>query len=112
MRKDVQVGVEIDDLGRANQLMVEYGRGFLPIISEEGTLLSVVFKKDRDKHLRHPQESVDESRRLQDVLQEHPVARQIVDDQYGRRARVPIERCVQYFSALEVSHSPRWPRAV
>jgi IMP dehydrogenase len=64
MRKDVQVGVDIDDLDDANRLMVETGRGFLPIVSEEGTLLSVVFKKDRDKHLRHPAETIDGNRRL------------------------------------------------
>jgi IMP dehydrogenase len=44
--------------------MIEHGRGFLPIVSEEGTLLSVVFKKDRDKHLSHPAETVDRRRRL------------------------------------------------
>ena len=64
MRKDVQVGVAIDDLDRANRLMIETGRGFLPIVSEEGTLLSVVFQKDRDKHLRHPAGAVDGQRRL------------------------------------------------
>jgi IMP dehydrogenase len=64
MRKDVQVGVGIEDLDEANRLMVETGRGFLPIVSEEGTLQSVVFKKDRDKHLRHPAETVDSERRL------------------------------------------------
>jgi IMP dehydrogenase len=64
MRKDVQTGVEIDDLRDANALMIETGRGFLPIVSQEGTLLSVVFKKDRDKHLRHPAETVDADRRL------------------------------------------------
>lgn len=64
MRKDLQAGVAIDDLDEANRLMIETGRGFLPIVSEEGTLLSVVFKKDRDKHLRHPAETVDDRRRL------------------------------------------------
>jgi IMP dehydrogenase len=64
MRKDVQSGVEIEDLDAANRLMIEYGRGFLPIVSQEGTLLSVVFKRDRDKHLHHPKETVDAERRL------------------------------------------------
>ena len=64
MRKDVQVGVEVDDLATANQLMIEHGRGFLPIVTEDGTLLAVVFKRDRDKHLRHPAENVDKERRL------------------------------------------------
>jgi len=64
MRKDVQVGVELDDLDQANQRMIEFGRGFLPIVSEEGTLRSVVFQKDRDKHLKHPSETTDAARRL------------------------------------------------
>ncbi len=64
MRTDVQAGVNIDDLKQANQLMIKYGRGFLPIIDSEGTLQSVVFKKDLDKHLKHPNESIDEHKRL------------------------------------------------
>jgi IMP dehydrogenase len=78
MRKDVQVGVEIEDLDEANRLMVETGRGFLPIVSEEGTLLSVVFKKDRDKHLEHPAETVGENRRLRvaAAISTHPEDRE------------------------------------
>jgi len=64
MKKDVQVAVGIDDLDTANRRMIELGRGFLPVVSPEGTLLSVVFKKDRDKHLRHPDETVDAAKRL------------------------------------------------
>jgi IMP dehydrogenase len=78
MQKDVQVGVEVDDLDEANRLMIDYGRGFLPIVSEEGTLLSVVFKKDRDKHLRHPAETVDDERRLRvaAAISTHPEDRE------------------------------------
>ena len=64
MRADVQVGVGIDDLKTANQLMITYGRGFLPIVSEEGTLQAVVFKKDLDKHLKHPHATTDTHKRL------------------------------------------------
>jgi len=64
MKTDVQVGVEIDDLKEANRLMIQYGRGFLPIVSKEGTLLSVVFKRDLDKHIRHPHATVDAQKRL------------------------------------------------
>ena len=80
MRKDVQVGVAIDDLDEANRLMVETGRGFLPIVSEEGTLLSVVFQKDRDKHLRHPAETVGPDRRLRvaAAVSTHPEDRERV----------------------------------
>ena len=64
MKTDIQVGMELDDLKTANQLMIKYGRGFLPIISAEGTLLSVVFKKDLDKHIRHPHATIDSGKRL------------------------------------------------
>lgn len=64
MKKDVKSGVEIDDLGEANRLMIEHGRGFLPVVSHEGTLQSVVFKKDLDMHIRHPNATVDSQKRL------------------------------------------------
>ncbi len=64
MKTDVQAGREISDLKAANELMIRYGRGFLPILSKGGVLQAVVFKKDLDKHLRHPNESIDEKKRL------------------------------------------------
>jgi IMP dehydrogenase len=64
MKTDVQTGVEIEDLSQANELMIQYGRGVLPIVSKDGLLQSVVFKKDLDKHLQHPNESIDAQKRL------------------------------------------------
>jgi len=64
MRRDVQVGVELDDLTKANELMINYGRGFLPIVSEEHTLKAVVFKKDLEHHILHPQANEDAQKRL------------------------------------------------
>jgi IMP dehydrogenase len=64
MRTDVQAGREINDLSAANQLMIKYGRGFLPILDKDGVLQSVVFKRDLDKHLAHPSESIDIKKRL------------------------------------------------
>ncbi len=64
MKTDVQYGTEVNDLRTANELMINYGRGFLPILSKEGILQTVVFKKDLDKHLRHPNESIDAEKRL------------------------------------------------
>ena len=64
MRTDVQAGIDIDNLREANELMIKYGRGFLPIIDRDGMLQTVVFKKDLDKHLKHPNESIDEHKRL------------------------------------------------
>ncbi|MBN1665158.1 MAG: IMP dehydrogenase [Deltaproteobacteria bacterium] len=63
MKTALHVGVEVDDLKEANRLMIEYGRGFLPIVTREGTLQSVVFKKDMDRHIRHPEAAVDARKR-------------------------------------------------
>jgi IMP dehydrogenase len=64
MRSDVNHGVNIQDLKEANQLMIKFGRGFLPIVDDGGKLISAVFKKDLDKHLQHPNESIDAKKRL------------------------------------------------
>lgn len=64
MRTDIQTGNNIDNLAEANSLMIKYGRGFLPIVSAENTLQSVVFKKDLDKHLAHPGANEDDYKRL------------------------------------------------
>lgn len=64
MKTDVQSGTEVTELRAANELMIRYGRGFLPILSRDGILQTVVFKKDLDKHLRHPNESIDGQKRL------------------------------------------------
>ena len=64
MKTDVQLGVDIQGLSAANELMIKYGRGFLPIVSQDGILQSAVFKKDLDKHLKHPNESIDAQKRL------------------------------------------------
>ncbi len=64
MKTDIQTGVEITDLKEANRMMIHHGRGFLPIVSQEGTLQSVVFKKDLDRHIEHPEENVDCQKRF------------------------------------------------
>ncbi|MBT3346252.1 MAG: CBS domain-containing protein [Gemmatimonadetes bacterium] len=64
MRTDVNHGVNLQDLKAANQLMIKFGRGFLPIVDDDGMLVSAVFKKDLDKHLQHPNESIDLKKRL------------------------------------------------
>lgn len=80
MKEDVQVGVDVDDLKEANQLMIQFGHGFLPIVSREGTLQSVVFKRDLDKHIRHPHASVDHQKRLRvgGAVSTHPEDRERV----------------------------------
>ena len=64
MRSDIIFAENINDLVTANELMIKHGRGFLPIVSPEGTLQSVVFKKDLDHHLHHPFANVDSDKRL------------------------------------------------
>ena len=64
MKTELQVGVDISDLKEANRLMIQYGHGFLPVVSGEGTLQSVVFKKDLDKHIKFPCATEDSQKRL------------------------------------------------
>jgi IMP dehydrogenase len=64
MKTEPQVGIEVNDLKEANRLMIEYGHGFLPVVSAEGTLQSVVFKKDLDKHIKFPCATEDGEKRL------------------------------------------------
>ena len=64
MKRNIDSGVEIEDLAEANRLMIHYGHGFLPILSREGTLQSAVFKKDLDLHIRYPNATVDPQKRL------------------------------------------------
>src|SRR2546428_12218950 len=49
---------------RLSEVRIRYGRGFLLIVSAERTLLSVVFKKDLDKHIQHPHATIDAHKRL------------------------------------------------
>jgi IMP dehydrogenase len=64
MKIDPQVGIDVHDLKEANRLMIKFGHGFLPVISIEGTLQAVVFKKDLDKHIKFPDATVDDQKRL------------------------------------------------
>ncbi len=64
MKKEIPVGIEVEDLAEANRLMIKYGQGYLLIVSRERTLQSVVFKKDLDKHIRFPHATVDNQKRL------------------------------------------------
>src|SRR5438128_11697178 len=65
---------------RLSEVRIRYGRGFLPIVSAEGTLLSVVFKKDLDKHIQHPHATIDAHKRLRvgAAVSTHPEDRERV----------------------------------
>ena len=81
MKKELQVGIDISDLGEANRLMIKFGHGFLPVVSNEGTLQSVVFKKDLDKHIKFPCATEDAQKRLRvgAAVSTHPEDRERVD---------------------------------
>ncbi len=64
MKTEPQAGTDIGDLKEANRLMIQFGHGFLPVVSNEGTLQSVVFKKDLDKHIKFPCATEDTQKRL------------------------------------------------
>jgi len=51
-------------LEKAHNLLIESHHGSLPILSRDGKLLYMVFRKDVDEHLRHPLELLDEKRRF------------------------------------------------
>ncbi|MBW1861385.1 MAG: IMP dehydrogenase [Deltaproteobacteria bacterium] len=82
MKKEVPAGVDVDDLKEANRLMIQHGHGFLPIVSKEETLQSVVFKKNLDKHIKHPDATVDGQKRLRvgAAVSTHPEDRERIKE--------------------------------
>ncbi len=61
---DVIHGKEGITLREANSLLHRHKKNCLPILDDKGCLTSLVFKKDYEDHQRHPQELLDESKRL------------------------------------------------
>ena len=82
MKTRPQIGIDISDLKEANRLMIKYGHGFLPVISNEGTLQSVVFKKDLDKHIKFPNATEDVQKRLRvgAAVSTHPEDRERISE--------------------------------
>ena len=62
--KEVIHGKEGVSLREANKLLHRHKKNCLPILDAKGRLTSLVFKKDYVDHQRHPQELLDESKRL------------------------------------------------
>lgn len=56
-----QEGITLKD---ANQLLHKHKKDCLPILSKEGKLTALVFKKDYEDHRRNPLELLDDSKRL------------------------------------------------
>ncbi|MBF0545576.1 MAG: IMP dehydrogenase [Candidatus Riflebacteria bacterium] len=63
-RSKLLVGVEINNLKRANEILIESHHGVLPIVDREDRLLYLVFRKDIQNHLNNPLEAVDSEKRL------------------------------------------------
>jgi len=63
-REQLDVGVNVRDLEKANALLIEGHRSVLPVVDEEDRLLALVFRKDIEDHLDNPDQVVDERKRL------------------------------------------------
>lgn len=61
---EVIYGAEGLSLREANRLLHQHKKNCLPIIDGKGHLTALVFKKDYEDHMRHPNELLDESKRL------------------------------------------------
>ncbi len=62
--EDVIFGPDGISLREANRLLHQHKKECLPILDKAGNLTALVFKKDYEDHRRHPQELLDESKRL------------------------------------------------
>ena len=63
MITDLDVAEEGITLDEANEKMIKFRRGFLPLVDKDFNLKAVVFRKDIDKKLNFPNELVDEKNR-------------------------------------------------
>lgn len=61
---NVIYGTEGISLREANQLLHRHKKECLPILSQDGRLTALVFKKDYEDHRRNPRELLDDSKRL------------------------------------------------
>ena len=64
MKTDLVLAKDGASLSEAKAMMIKTGRGFLPIVSAEGTLQAVVFRKDLEHHIRFPNSNEDKLGRL------------------------------------------------
>jgi len=58
------VGVNINNLKTANNILMESHQSVLPIVDDNNKLLYLVFRKDITDHLDNPFQAVDEKKRL------------------------------------------------
>jgi IMP dehydrogenase len=60
----VEVGYNITNLKEANNILLESHKSVLPILDDQGKLISIVFRKDITDQLENPLEVHDEKKRL------------------------------------------------
>ncbi|MBD3224242.1 MAG: IMP dehydrogenase [Caldithrix sp.] len=63
-RKELVVGVEIEDIKEANKVLKESHQSVLPIVDEKDNLRYLVFRKDIRNHLDNPLEILAENKSL------------------------------------------------
>ncbi|RLC54527.1 MAG: IMP dehydrogenase [Candidatus Cloacimonadota bacterium] len=63
-KQQIEIGVNITDLSQANQILLESHKSVLPIVDEDGKLLSMIFRKDITDQTDNPLEIHDEKKRL------------------------------------------------
>ena len=63
-KEETKYGVNISNLKEANNILLESHKSVLPILDDEGKLLSIVFRKDIHEYQEHPYEMVDKQKRL------------------------------------------------
>ncbi len=63
-REKVITGTLNDDLSKCNDIIWDHKLNTLPIVDENDHLVYLVFRKDYDSHKEHPNELLDEEKRL------------------------------------------------
>jgi len=63
-KRNMIIGVDIDNIKEANAILKESHHSVLPVVDKEGRLKYLVFRKDIRNHLNNPIEVVDEHKRL------------------------------------------------
>jgi len=66
-KENIEVGINITDLKEANNALLESHKSILPILDDQGKLISMVFRKDINDQLDFPLEVHDENKRLVSV---------------------------------------------
>jgi IMP dehydrogenase len=63
-KNKLEVGIELSDLKKANQLLMDSHQSVLPILTKSEKVKYLIFRKDIEDHLDNPLAVVDEQKRL------------------------------------------------